>query len=115
MPSLPSRVSLVDVGPRDGLQNEKTILPLTLKIKFVDLLSESGVHEIEVGSAKHLFAVNPLRREESDLAACSTGRFGAWTDDLATAPALIHLAWIPMLIVLSVLSLHMYLAVRQRQ
>jgi hydroxymethylglutaryl-CoA lyase len=41
---------LLEVGPRDGLQNERAVLPLALKIRFVDLLSQSGVHEIEVGA-----------------------------------------------------------------
>ena len=43
-------VRIVEVGPRDGLQNEKCNLPLDLKIQFVNLLSESGVSEIEAGS-----------------------------------------------------------------
>jgi len=41
---------ILEVGPRDGLQNERSILPLDLKVRFVDLLSDSGVHEIEVGA-----------------------------------------------------------------
>jgi len=41
---------ILEVGPRDGLQNERVLLPLDLKVQFVDLLSESGVHEIEVGA-----------------------------------------------------------------
>lgn len=43
-------VRIVEVAPRDGLQNEKGNLPLDLKIQFVNLLSESGVSEIETGS-----------------------------------------------------------------
>jgi hydroxymethylglutaryl-CoA lyase len=41
---------ILEVGPRDGLQNERILLPLAQKIRFVDLLSESGVDEIEVGA-----------------------------------------------------------------
>lgn len=41
---------LLEVGPRDGLQNERSILPLAVKVQFVNLLSESGLHEIEVGA-----------------------------------------------------------------
>lgn len=41
---------LVEVGPRDGLQNEKDLVPLDVKVRFVDLLSQSGLTEIEVGS-----------------------------------------------------------------
>ena len=44
------KVSIVEVGPRDGLQNEKTIIPVADKIKLVDLLSECGFDTIEVTS-----------------------------------------------------------------
>jgi len=41
-------MKLVEVGPRDGLQNETAAIPTELKIAFVDALSASGVDEIEV-------------------------------------------------------------------
>lgn len=50
MPSLPSRVSIVDVGPRDGLQNEKTPIATDIKIELVDRLSAAGFGQIEVTS-----------------------------------------------------------------
>ena len=34
--SLPNYVKLVDVGPRDGLQNEKAHVPVEIKIEFID-------------------------------------------------------------------------------
>lgn len=43
-------VSLVEVGPRDGLQNEPTVLDAAAKIRFIDLLSEAGATRIEVAS-----------------------------------------------------------------
>ena len=43
-------IRILEVGPRDGLQNEKAVLPIQLRCLFVDLLSESGVAEIEVGA-----------------------------------------------------------------
>lgn len=43
-------VKIVEVGPRDGLQNEKSIIPTEAKIAFVDALSVSGLTEIEVSS-----------------------------------------------------------------
>jgi hypothetical protein len=72
----------------------------------------TGLHEIEAGQAKYRLAVNALRREESDLSPCVTGRWGEWSDDHASAPALYNLAWIPLLLVLAVLTLHMALAMR---
>jgi hydroxymethylglutaryl-CoA lyase len=41
---------LVEVGPRDGLQNEKATVPLEAKVAFIDALSETGIHEIEAGA-----------------------------------------------------------------
>lgn len=46
----PSRVQLVDVGPRDGLQNEKQLIPAATKIELVHRLQAAGVAEIEVTS-----------------------------------------------------------------
>ena len=47
---LPSRVVLVDVGPRDGLQNEKQAVPADIKIGLVHRLQDAGLKEIEVTS-----------------------------------------------------------------
>ena len=43
-------IKLVEVGPRDGLQNEKSSISSEVKTKLVDLLSISGLKEIETGS-----------------------------------------------------------------
>jgi hydroxymethylglutaryl-CoA lyase len=48
--SLPTRVKLVDVGPRDGLQNEKQTVPAAVKIELVHRLQDAGLREIEVTS-----------------------------------------------------------------
>ncbi|MEA9358054.1 hydroxymethylglutaryl-CoA lyase [Bacteriovorax sp. PP10] len=48
--SLPKKVRIVEVGPRDGLQNEKTIVSLEDKVTFIKMLSQAGLHEIEAGS-----------------------------------------------------------------
>ncbi|AYQ28195.1 MULTISPECIES: hydroxymethylglutaryl-CoA lyase [unclassified Polaromonas] len=47
---LPSKVKLVDVGPRDGLQNEKAEVPAAVKIELVHRLQDAGLTEIEVTS-----------------------------------------------------------------
>jgi hydroxymethylglutaryl-CoA lyase len=46
----PSKVKLVDVGPRDGLQNEKEPVPAEVKIGLVHRLQDAGLREIEVTS-----------------------------------------------------------------
>ncbi|MFI5385348.1 MAG: hydroxymethylglutaryl-CoA lyase, partial [Fimbriimonadales bacterium] len=43
-------VRIVEVGPRDGLQNESTPISTELKLQFIRALVESGLKEIEVGS-----------------------------------------------------------------
>ena len=48
--SLPSQVRLIDVGPRDGLQNEKQPVPAAVKIELVHRLQAAGLREIEVTS-----------------------------------------------------------------
>jgi len=47
---LPGKVKLVDVGPRDGLQNEKQPVPADVKVQLVHLLQDAGLKEIEVTS-----------------------------------------------------------------
>ncbi|XP_063169574.1 3-hydroxymethyl-3-methylglutaryl-CoA lyase, cytoplasmic isoform X1 [Candoia aspera] len=46
----PEFVKIVEVGPRDGLQNEKAILPTDVKIELINRLSETGLSVIEVTS-----------------------------------------------------------------
>ena len=48
--TLPQHVRLVEVGPRDGLQNEVTLLPTAQRVDLVDRLAAAGVQHIEVGS-----------------------------------------------------------------
>ena len=48
--TIPSRVKLVEVGPRDGLQNEKQPVPAAIKIELVHRLQDAGLTEIEVTS-----------------------------------------------------------------
>ena len=48
--NLPRRVKLIDVGPRDGLQNEKQPVPAAIKIELVRRLQAAGLKEIEVTS-----------------------------------------------------------------
>lgn len=47
---LPSQVNVVEVGPRDGLQNETQVLSIDDKVGLIDRLSQSGLGYIEIGS-----------------------------------------------------------------
>lgn len=48
--NLPKAVEIREVGPRDGLQNEKIFIPTDLKVQWINLISETGVRHIEVSS-----------------------------------------------------------------
>lgn len=48
--TFPTSVKIVEVGPRDGLQNESQIIPTEIKIDFINRLAETGLSAIEVTS-----------------------------------------------------------------
>lgn len=48
--NLPRAVEIREVGPRDGLQNEKIFIPTDLKVQWINLISETGIRHIEVSS-----------------------------------------------------------------
>lgn len=47
---MPQRVRIVEVGPRDGLQNESTELPVAVKVELVERLAAAGLPVVEAGS-----------------------------------------------------------------
>ena len=53
---LPSRVAVVEVGPRDGLQNERALVTRDVKVAFVEALADAGLPVIEMAAF-----VNPAR------------------------------------------------------
>lgn len=53
---MPARVTVVEVGPRDGLQNEAAQLPAAVRIAFVNALAGAGLPVVEIGAF-----VNPAR------------------------------------------------------
>jgi len=48
--AIPRRVRVVEVGPRDGLQNEAGFVPTGAKVRFIELLSEAGFEAVETTS-----------------------------------------------------------------
>jgi len=48
--NLPKRVRMVEVGPRDGLQNEATTVPAAIKIALIERLADAGLKTVEAGS-----------------------------------------------------------------
>ncbi|WFA07235.1 hydroxymethylglutaryl-CoA lyase [Bacillus sp. HSf4] len=51
--NVPKTISIKEVGPRDGLQNEKTVLTTGEKIAWINMLSETGLSYIEITSFVH--------------------------------------------------------------
>jgi hydroxymethylglutaryl-CoA lyase len=51
--SLPERVRIYEVGPRDGLQNEKTVIPVGTKAEFIHRLVDAGLPVVEATSFVH--------------------------------------------------------------
>ncbi|TYS00632.1 hydroxymethylglutaryl-CoA lyase [Rossellomorea vietnamensis] len=47
---LPKKVTIIEVGPRDGLQNEKNFVPTDIKIQFIRALKDAGLKEMELTS-----------------------------------------------------------------
>jgi len=47
---LPQQVRMVEVGPRDGLQNEAQIVPMATKVALIERLAEAGLAVVEAGS-----------------------------------------------------------------
>ncbi len=52
-PGLPERVTIYEVGPRDGLQNEQATVPVEVKAEFIDRLADAGLQVIETTSFVH--------------------------------------------------------------
>jgi hydroxymethylglutaryl-CoA lyase len=50
LPGLPERVRIYEVGPRDGLQNEDTVVPVAVKAEFIRRLADAGLEAIELTS-----------------------------------------------------------------
>ena len=58
--NLPRRVTIVEVGPRDGFQNEKQFIPTEKKVEIVNALANAGLRNIQVSSVVHPKAVPQL-------------------------------------------------------
>jgi len=67
--NVPTAVQIVEVGPRDGLQNEKVQIPTAQKIQFIQLLAEAGLSAVEATSFVSPRAIPQL----SDAGAVMTG------------------------------------------
>ena len=93
---LPPRVTLVEVGPRDGLQNEKQAVPAAVKIELVHRLQAAGLREIEVTSfvspkwvpqmADNAEVMAGLQRQPGVRYSVLTPNLKGWEAAIATRP-----------------------------
>jgi hydroxymethylglutaryl-CoA lyase len=67
-PIWPSRVTICEVGPRDGFQMEKEFIPTTRKVEIINTLSRTGVREIQATSFVHPGAIPQLADAEEVMA-----------------------------------------------
>ena len=65
----PTRIEIVEVGPRDGLQSESQVLPTATKLEFIGRLVDSGLRRIEVASFVNPKRVPQMADAEAVLAA----------------------------------------------
>src|SRR5436190_746062 len=70
IPEVPTSVKIVEVGPRDGLQNEAVPIPTGAKIAYIRKLAAAGYREIEATSFVHPQRVPQLADAEAVLAGC---------------------------------------------
>ena len=68
MLNLPKRIYIKEVGPRDGLQIEKTFVPTATKIEMIDRLSQCGFADIQSAAFVHPKAVPNMADAEEVLA-----------------------------------------------
>lgn len=47
---VPRHVKIVEVGPRDGLQNERVVIPTATKVQLIERLADAGLKSIEAGA-----------------------------------------------------------------
>ncbi|HEV7811030.1 MAG TPA: hydroxymethylglutaryl-CoA lyase [Candidatus Limnocylindrales bacterium] len=67
--NMPDRVRIYEVGPRDGLQNEARPVPLATKLRYLELLADAGLREIEATSFVSPTAIPQLADADELLAA----------------------------------------------
>lgn len=80
-PALPERVTVYEVGPRDGLQNEQAVVPTAVKVDLVERLLDAGLPYVEATSLVHPRWV-PQLADASDVLAALVDRLGDRARDL---------------------------------
>ncbi len=88
MIGLPRRVRVVEVGPRDGLQNEPEVLPVDVKVAFIRQLAAAGLPVIEAGAFVRPDRVPQMAETDAVFRALGAGSEPAAGVPAASAPVL---------------------------
>jgi hypothetical protein len=81
--------------------------------RFVTLRPDDvGSYTLRAGESEYAFAVNALNRDESDLTECAPGQWGDWLDETSLQLEYRSVAWVVLLVLLGVLTLHLLLAAK---
>lgn len=80
--AFPDKVTIIEVGPRDGLQNEKSFVPTEVKKDFIKSLKNAGLTELELTS----FVSPKWVPQMGDAAEITADCLGADTRDIVLAP-----------------------------
>jgi hydroxymethylglutaryl-CoA lyase len=105
---LPARISLREVGPRDGLQNEDPI-PLDAKVRLIDALSRTGVGRIEAVSFVHPKAIPQMADADevwSKITRNPTVRYSALVPNLRGAERALDRGFVEIEVVVSASDTH---------
>jgi hypothetical protein len=106
--TVPAGVETVEVLGPDGARRVVPVHGRRAIIRAEDV----GHYQTHTSAGRHDFAVNALSRQESDLGACATGRWGEWVQTSAPGLEARGLAWLLLLLVLAVLTAHVALVAR---
>jgi Aerotolerance regulator N-terminal len=106
--TLPPGVTTVEVSEPGGGVRQITGLDRSVSFKP----EAPGIYEIAAGGERYAFTANALRKEESDLGASTSGRWGSLDAAEGTERESRNIAWVFLLLLMLALSLHMVLASR---
>jgi len=100
----------VTVVPPDGSKRTLLVRDRRLVLRADDV----GIWSIESDAESATFAVNALSANESDLTGCSSGRWGDWLDETSLRLEYQSIAWVLLLLVLAIATVHLLLVARGR-
>jgi hypothetical protein len=103
----PGTASAAVTGP-DGRTRKVPVQGRRVVVRADDV----GTYSIRTGEGQYAFAANALSRDESDLRECATGHWGDWLDDAALRLEYRSVSWVLLLLLLGVVSLHLFLVAR---